>query len=747
MPTSSEISREGGEDVLKINYSEVPYSPSIEDSALVMGDAIDKLIENPSAKRIVFLQRRNYSYNAEQTSLLRQVADAFTSIVKTRRLLSPFRLPAEGDAAIQQKLANIRDIVYNMLKSDPLGAYTELRRMYRTEKIASEKEGAARADKHCLHILEEVILLLETLDIIRRAKTYLAGYTVGDRSIYGLFFTASITPEFLFTKIMSSPPKQGEQLEAYKVGDAEINVYSVPEDIKRLYHVLPPESNLTEDKYKLIELARKVIEEHKPREEEFLEPEKMRATFTNISKDLLVELAEQNNISLSEEELGGLAEIVVRNTIGFGVIEVILKDTRVQDITLNAPMGQSPLFVLHQDYGECYSNLLPSISDFESWASKFRLLSGRPLDEANPILDTELLLPDARARVALIHKPLNPFGIAMAFRRHADKPWTLPKYINNRMLSPLAAGLISFLIDGGRTVLIAGTRSSGKTSLLGACLVEIMRKYRILTIEDVLELPSEYLRKLSYNIQSLKVRSALMKGGAELSAEEGIRTSLRMGDSAIIVGEVRSQEAISLYEAMRIGAGANIVAGTIHGDSPYGVFDRVVNDLGVPRTSFKATDIIIMTNPIWTAGGLRKERRMLSMTEVRKHWEQDPVAEGGFVDLLSYNAKTDSLEPTSDLINGESEVIKSIGANVKEWVGNWDAIWENILLRAKIKEMLVKYANTMKKPGLLEADFVVKANDYFHKIMEQVREEVGGIDCRRIAEVWEEWLKKEIRGS
>ena len=61
----------------------------------------------------------------------------------------------------------------------------------------------------------------------------------------------------------------------------------------------------------------------------------------------------------------------------------------------------------------------------------------------------------------------------------------------------------------------------------------------------------------------------------------GEKASLRLGDSCLIVGEVRSVEAKALYEAMRVGALANVVAGTIHGASPYGVFDRVVNDLNV----------------------------------------------------------------------------------------------------------------------------------------------------------------------
>ena len=60
----------------------------------------------------------------------------------------------------------------------------------------------------------------------------------------------------------------------------------------------------------------------------------------------------------------------------------------------------------------------------------------------------------------------------------------------------------------------------------------------------------------------------------------------------MIVGEVRSKEAVALFEAMRVGAAANLVSGTIHADSPYGVYDRVVNDIGVPKTSFKAIDVV-----------------------------------------------------------------------------------------------------------------------------------------------------------
>jgi type IV secretory pathway ATPase VirB11/archaellum biosynthesis ATPase len=472
----------------------------------------------------------------------------------------------------------------------------------------------------------------------------------------------------------------------------------------------------------------------------------MRQVFRDVGRDLLEELTEYKEMDLEAEEIDELTDILIRYTVGFGLIEVLLRDKKIQDITINSPTGKIPMFLVHQDYGECRTNIIPSVSDTESWATKLRLISGRPLDEANPVLDTEITIPNiAKARVGVITEPLNPQGQAYAFRRHRDKPWTLPLFIKEKMVTPLAAGLLSFIVDGNRTMLIAGTRSAGKTSLLGSLLVEIMRKYRIITIEDTLELPTDSLRKLGYNIQPMKVAGALSQGSAEVPADQGIRTTLRMGDSALIVGEVRSKEARALYEAMRVGALANVVAGTIHGDSPYGVFDRVVNDLEVPRTSFKATDIIVVANPIRSADGLSKNRRVTQISEVRKDWEDDPVEEGGFVDLMRYNSETDRLEPTDELINGNSDILKSIAGNVREWAGDWPAVWDNIQLRADIKEALVDAAEEENDPEMLEAEFVIKANDQFHRISDQVKQKTGELDTDRILFEWKEWLKRAVR--
>ena len=1251
-PGDYEVVKEGANNVLRVNYENYPQIPSVEDSSTTMAKIIDTLIEVPGINMIIFSQRRNYTYSYEQTEILNEIASLFNYLTKQKRILSlglfdqteTFRVYAQEWGAV------IHDMVYNLLRSDPIGAYVELKRKIREEKIKiketnSMEEVSARTAY--IETLSYILKMLDNTKLISLVKPSLSGHVVGSRSVYRDVFRAEIGPDFVFTRLMAEIPLNAEEVDAYNLDEGtDVTIYKLRGDIKYYYHLSPPEFKISEEKYGLLDIARNAMLEYKPKKEEFTDPEKMRKTFFNIGRDMINELAQNKGYDMSYGEIDELAHILVRYTVGFGFIELLLKDTKVQDISVNGPVGETPIFIIHGDYEECTTNIIPAREDGESWATKFRIISGRPLDEANPVLDTELILPYSRARVAAMTRPLNPTGLAFAFRRHRDNPWTYPLFISNRMMGPYAAGLLSFLVDGGRSIIFAGTRSSGKTSLLGSTLIELMRRHRIITIEDTQEIPVDYLRKLGYNIQPMKVRSALTKGGSELGADEGIRTSLRFGDSSLIVGEIRSSirgnekvviiekgetkripikdlenkdikeiyvptldfdlkiklsrlngfvkhpkrrkllrvktrtgreitvtpdhslftshnfkifpmeckdlkigskvvlparlpcgyndidnlnlldtlddvrvenfeedvkkviskigwkeatklcdikcgdiynyyrrnqktniplasfnklmlitkenpsleslrirngtsntlnallpvnedfcrflgyfisegyysqssikisnnnekivsdvinlskslfgvdpyvreteglgvskqicisnsplakllgklrcgrtsrekripsfvfglskskiysflsglyagdgsfsssvsssnsiryfttsfdladdlmylllhvgivarllkrennglsnnpiyiiefkgreyirkfidnvdfvkyqvktvernvphssldnvsydveelerhlklvrdyrhlrkyrscgksflrkisfddrskadsfiktfangefyldevkeikeinledgeyvydlsvdsmqnfiggtggillhntEAKALYEAMRIGALANLVAGTIHGASPYAVYDRVVNDLGVPKTSFKATDIIVVSNPIKT--GMHRQRRVLQITEVRKHWDDDPIKENGFVDLMKYDVKEDVLKPTDALLNGDSDVLKAIASNVKEFVGNWDAILENIQLRADVKRNLVIFANKTNNLELLESDFVVKSNDIFHQISDNVMEDVGSLDSKRILFEWQEWLKKEVK--
>jgi type IV secretory pathway ATPase VirB11/archaellum biosynthesis ATPase len=460
---------------------------------------------------------------------------------------------------------------------------------------------------------------------------------------------------------------------------------------------------------------------------------------------MIREVAGHMGVELSLKELEQLATILTRYTAGLGVLEILLADEKVQDIYINSPIERQPILIGHQDWEECRTNLIPTMEDAEAWATRLRIHSGRPLDEANPVLDTDVAVPGGNARFAIITRTLSPHGLGFAIRRHRDRPWTLPLFVNNKTITPLAAGLLSFLIDGTVSMLVAGGRGAGKTSILGSLMLEILPKTRIVSIEDTLELPIDQLRDLGYNVESLKSRSVITRVETEMPADEALRTALRLGDSALIVGEVRSVEAKALYEAMRIGALSNVVAGTIHGESAYGVFDRVVNDLGVPKTSFKATDIIPICKSLRSADGLHRFRRITEITEVRKNWDEDPVKEGGFVNLMEYSGKKDVLQPTDTFKNGESEVLNRIASYVKEWSGNWAAVWDNIQMRAQMKEALINYAEKLKRPGIMEADWVIRSNSMYHIISEAVRKETGYPDPKAVYSKWEAWLKKQLK--
>jgi hypothetical protein len=145
--------------------------------------------------------------------------------------------------------------------------------------------------------------------------------------------------------------------------------------------------------------------------------------------------------------------------------------------------------------------------------------------------------------------------------------------------------------------------------------------------------------------------------------------------------------------------------------------------------------------------GLHRFRRVTELTEVRKEWKEDPAAEGGFVPLMQYSAKEDRLKPTDILLEGESKVIDAIAGRVREWRGRWDAIWDNILLRGKVKHTTLDYAAKLNRPEILEADWTVEANEAFHLISDEVKAEVGQLDSKMIYERWLKWFKDKLKES
>ncbi len=731
------------------------YGTSIEDFPLCMAAVIDKLIEIKRAPRVVISDVREYEYDFEQVKLLFEIAMAIIAI-KEKRIITTENLFLEprSEQFLPGRYGILQRLVTD-LKYDPVQAYKRLLREMRRAKTRIAKLQAGESIPELgyennprlallsmQHYYEKVLVplaeILGSCRLLQMGKAQRAR----DRSFYRKVFQPTTRPGFMFTRFVVTPPPGAEPLEHYTVGDTHVEIFRQPGSVRKLYFITPPEFRLREEEYNILDQARRYLGRHEPRVEELSDQQRFRENIYNISLDLLRDIASAQPFKVDEVRLKKLADILTRYTAGLGVLELFLADDKITDVLINSPIGTLPVFIQHSEHLECQTNIFPSIEDGESWATRFRLQSGRPLDEANPVLDTELAVPGGRARVAAITRPLSSEGLGFAFRRFRDKPWTFPLFIRTKMLDSFAAGLMWFIIDGSRTMLVAGTRGSGKTSFLGSCMAQIMPKIRIITVEDTLELPVTQLREIGFNIERLKSRSVITRVETELPAEEALRTALRLGDSALILGEVRSAEALALYEAMRIGALANVVAGTIHGESAYGLFDRVVHDLGVPPTSFKATDLIVIANSLRSPDLLRVYRRITEITEVRKHWKDDPGLEGGFVPLMEYSAKEDRLIPTRTLLMGESEILNEIANRVKEWKGNWEAVWDNINLRARVMNTLVEAAAV--KPEIIEASGMIQSNSMFALVSDEVRQETGSLDSKMIYDKWYAWLKTKL---
>lgn len=284
-PFSYDVIREGEDVLLSINLEDYPRAPSLEDDAIVMSKACDMLIEVKDATKIVFLQKRNYEYDYTQTALLREIAKLYSQLTKRKDISSYNTLLSDTSCA---KWANawyseIQNIVSNLLRSDPLGAYVDIIRIARDERISMEKSADStlvKCSQKYLKILDFIIALFEKTKLIALAKPYLAGHKVGNREIYRKFFTPAVRPDFMFAKLMATFPHDAKELETYTVGkDVDVTIFELPDTVQYLYHIMPPEFKLTEEKYEILDTARKIMVEHKPKRSEFVEPERMRQVF------------------------------------------------------------------------------------------------------------------------------------------------------------------------------------------------------------------------------------------------------------------------------------------------------------------------------------------------------------------------------------------------------------------------------------------------------------------------------------
>tara|TARA_Y100000310_G_scaffold249639_1_gene255705 strand:- start:976 stop:3252 length:2277 start_codon:yes stop_codon:yes gene_type:complete len=739
---------EGGKRHLIFDCKNCVYSASVADDPACRYH-LTTILSEAEADLIVLADVYERVYDEQQAKMLSEIS-ALKQQFSIESIWSYKHLGGQGKEC-EQYFSGRHDTVvkigHDLIAFDPIMAYLTLLKEIKLEKtkMSEGEKDYEKCTKPYINTLDHLRNAFEQTELITRTKNFITKMSqIPETSkVYHSLFEVEVKPAFIGSRLLFKEMEKLELLDEYGVKESTVQIFKHPHKTENLYFINPPEYTLSPDKYFVMSKTREVVAGYKPGKTSLSTVAKSRSYFERVYESTIKDVAKSNGVKLSQAEIKELAQIVARYTVGYGILELLLSDRRLTDIYLDSPIGQKPAYIVHSDFGQCQTNILYTEREASSLNSKLRAMSGRPFDEAHPVLDFDL--PDLDTRVAAIGPPLSPDGTAFAFRLHKVTPWTLPQFIDNNFMNPLAAGLISFLIDNQSSMLVTGSRGSGKTSLLGSCLLEILQNARIIVQEDTLEIPVPYLKKIGYNIQRLKTRSpiSVSKTESEVAPEEALRTALRLGDSALVLGEVRSKEAKVLYEAMRVGAAGNIVIGTIHGDSAYSVWDRVVNDLDVPNTSFKATDIVIVARPIRFSGSLKKHRRLVQVTEVKKHWISDPEQEGGLLDLMLYDAKKDTLELMEDNLK-ESELFDKIsrisGLSMKE-------IWEDIRMRGNAKAFLVELKRENKLPLLLESENSSAANNKLILFKEEQLQEKGKIDYEAVLGKWKYWVKNSLLPS
>ena len=461
-----------------------------------------------------------------------------------------------------------------------------------------------------------------------------------------------IRPCFSNAWIKPALPRTGELVQGKRMNGSRIRLFHIPGREESFYHILPEEYSFNRREVKMIQDVRERLLLEDMSMVRLEDHESVRSFVEKVSsKSFTTLLQQRNGMSRLEAAARGktMAEVLARYTAGMGVLEYILWDDDVQDVYVDAPSSANPLHltagVSHPKLvGKLVSNVVLDSGEMDTIVSRLRHISGQAFSEAKPVLETDM--EGYNTRATAIGPPLSPHGVALAFRRHSSEPWTLPLLVSKGSLCPLAAGLLWYLVDGRAAMIIAGSRGAGKSSLLGSLLFALPRSQRMLIIEDTMELPIHHLQKLGYKAQGLQI-------GGGLEGRDALRVSLRLGEGALILGEVRGEEARLLYEAMRTGTAGSTVMGTFHADSPRAVYERVVHDLGIPFQSFSATDIVLIAGLVRPGGGSMVRRRLTHIAEVNKN------TEGAFRILMEYDEEEDVLKATDDFYY-RSEVISSI---------------------------------------------------------------------------------------
>ena len=325
-------------------------------------------------------------------------------------------------------------------------------------------------------------------------------------------------------------------------------------------------------------------------------------------RDMLEDMLEVQQLPLTRDDKGRVIQAVIDEIVGYGPIEPLLHQQGVTDILINGPN-----LVYIEKGGRLHETDVCFQSDEHLLQLIDKVVSavGRRVDESVPMVDARL--PDG-SRFNAIIAPLSLIGPVVSIRRFGANPIGAADLVRLGALPQPVMTFLGHCVEARLNVLVSGGTGSGKTTLLNAMSAFIPTTERIITIEDAAE-----LRLQQKHVIKLETRPPNLEGVGEVTARELVRNALRMRPDRIIVGEIRSGEAIDMLQAMNTGHEGSI--STIHANSPRHALGRLQTIVGLTLGNISGAAIREMISDaldlvIQVARLQDGTRRVVAVTEI-----------------------------------------------------------------------------------------------------------------------------------
>ena len=279
-------------------------------------------------------------------------------------------------------------------------------------------------------------------------------------------------------------------------------------------------------------------------------------------RGIIGEILRKEQMALSSAEEASFSDAVMDEMTGLGPIEPLLKDDSISDILING---------CNQVYVERHGKLQLAPVRFADNDHLLRIVQrivaavGRRVDESQPLVDARLL-DGSRVNAAVL--PISIDGPLVSIRKFSKSPLTMDKLVDFGAIPRPVADFILGAVKCRASTVISGGTGSGKTTLLNALSAAINPDERLITIEDAAELQLQ-----QPHVARMETRPPNIEGKGEIRQRELVKNALRMRPDRVILGEVRSEEAFDMLQAMNTGHEGSMA--TIHANNPRDALTRL----------------------------------------------------------------------------------------------------------------------------------------------------------------------------